>query len=332
MSNKHLLNLLYTLPLTLLLLASCNSNKNFLLIYSIEHEAETENLCNLFSADTDYTVRYLRASTGEIVNRIISESNNPKANILLGGTPLYHKALEEKGLLVSYKTKEDYYLPSYAKSKKNTWRGFCKVSLGIGINDKRFKEKFPNKKYPTNWDSLLDEEYKGEIIMTSPLSSSTALLFLQNQLLRLGEVKGWEYLTSLSRLVGQFSPSGSAPPQLVGTGEYTIGIGFVNGWRKWQRTGYNIVYFTPKESATDIDCVSIIKGTRNLKMAKEFIDFMMKEKAQNLFSTISFTTPLNPNLPNSEGEEDTSAIVIDDNSNLTSKDAILSKWQELIGQ
>src|SRR5690606_42098902 len=98
------------------------------------------------------------------------------------------------------------------------WTGFYLAALGIGVNEERYRQLFGAKPLPATWDDLLDTAYEGEIVITDPTASSTAYLFVQNQLQRLGWDEGWAYLERLAPLVGQFLPSGCAPPQLVGAG------------------------------------------------------------------------------------------------------------------
>ena len=67
-------------------LCGCSRKKdNTLRVYSIIHESETEVICDLFTKKTGIPVQYLRASTGELVNRLIAEKDNPQADILFGG-------------------------------------------------------------------------------------------------------------------------------------------------------------------------------------------------------------------------------------------------------
>ena len=74
---------------------------------------------------------YLRATTGELVNRVISEKDNPQADVLLGGATSYHILADEAGALEKYASPLAEKIPEYAKSKNGTWTGFCVLTLGI---------------------------------------------------------------------------------------------------------------------------------------------------------------------------------------------------------
>ncbi|MBB5226992.1 extracellular solute-binding protein [Treponema ruminis] len=275
-------------------LGCTNNQSQELRVYSIIHDEETEALTKLFTDKTGIPVSYLRATTGELVNRVITEKNDPQADILLGGASSYHIQADKEGALESYTSPLAKNLPSYAVASDNTWTGFCVLTLGIGVNTKRFAEKFPNIPLPKTWEDLLNPAFKGEIILNNPSASSTGYIFVQNQLQRLGEEKGWEYLLALTKNVGQFPDSGSAPAKLLGTGEYALGVSYLHALAKYNAQGFNVQPIAPPQSAGDVDCVSIMKNSKNLSAAKKFVDFMLSIEAQELMSEFTFTAPVNP--------------------------------------
>lgn len=302
-------------------------------VYSIIHEEETEALTSLFTKKTGIPVKYLRASTGELVNRVISEKENPNADILLGGASSYHIQASKEGALEKYVSPLAKNVPDYANSKDGTWTGFCVLSLGIGINEKRYAEKFPGIPLPKTWDDLLNPAYKGEIVLTNPVASSTAYLFVQNQLQRLGWDKGWEYLLTLAPLVGQFPSSGSAPAKLIGTSEYALGVSYIHAVVKYKTEGFNVICVAPPQTVGDVDCISIMKNTDNLEAAKKFVDFMLSKEAQELMSSIDFTIPVNPEAKGVNGSvaiESLDLINYDVEKASAQKDEVLSKWSSFV--
>ena len=322
-----------TLFVSMLLFAGCSKTEKVqeLKIYSIIHEEETQALTDLFTQKTGIPVTFLRASTGELVNRVITEKDAPQADILLGGASSYHIQAAQEGALEVYRSKLAKELPSYAVAEDGTWTGFCVLSLGIGINEERYAKKFPNIPEPKTWEDLLNPAYKGEIVLTNPVASSTAYLFVQNQLQRLGWDAGWDYLLSLSPLVGQFPDSGSAPAKLIGTGEYSLGVSYIHALAKYKAEGFNVKMIAPPKTVGDVDCISIMKNTNNLSAAQKFVDFMLSKEAQELMSSIDFTIPVNPDAKGVDGVVPVSNLdLIDYDVNKASvqKDEVLKKWAE----
>ncbi|MCR5494602.1 MAG: ABC transporter substrate-binding protein [Treponema sp.] len=326
--KKTTLFLLLSSLIFLLSLTSCQK-KEELHIYSIIHEEETQALCDLFTKKTGIPATFLRATTGELVNRIIAEKDNPNADILLGGASSYHIQAAAEGALEAYISPLAEKVPDFAHSADGKWTGFCLLTLGIGINTKRYQEKFPEIKIPQSWEDLINEEYKGEIVLTNPVASSTAYLFVQNQLQRLGQEKGWEYLLKLAPLVGQFPDSGSAPAKLIGTGEYAIGISYLHALSKYKSEGFDVELIAPPQSVGDVDCIAITKNAKHLEYAKKFVDFMLSAEAQTLMSSIDFTIPVNPDASPAKGSlsvEDIDLIDFDSRLAAEEKNQVLEKW------
>lgn len=312
---------------------SCKRESGVLSIYSIEADEEAKALCALYTLKTGIKAQYLRASTGELINRVINEKEDPVVDILLGGATNYHKLLEKEGCLENYiSSKADYLAPSQ-RAQSGAWSEFCVISLAIGVNKKRFESLYPNKVLPATWEDLLDSDYKGEVIMTNPATSSTAFLFVSGQLQRLGNDAGWNYLESLVGQVPQFPATGDAPAKLVGTGEYTLAIGYLNSFIKWKKQGFVLDFVSPAPTMGDADCVAILKGTKNLEAAKKFVDFMMSSEAQRLFSSISNTTPINPEAIDEESEiahvGKIDLIDFDSDKAAAEKKDIIAKWSEI---
>ena len=308
----------------------CEKNQSLeLRVYSIIHDEETEALTKLFTDKTGIPVSYLRATTGELVNRVITEKNDPQADILLGGASSYHIQADKEGALESYASPLAKNLPSYAVANDNTWTGFCVLTLGIGVNSKRFAEKFPGTPLPKTWEDLLNPIFKGEIVLNNPAASSTGYIFVQNQLQRLGDEKGWEYLLALTKNVGQFPDSGSAPAKLLGTGEYALGVSYLHALAKYNAQGFSAKPIAPPRSAGDVDCVSIMKNTKNLSAAKKFVDFILSVEAQELMSEFTFTAPVNPEAKAVSGSiaiSDIDLIDYDVQKASSEKAVVLDRW------
>ena len=302
-------------------------------IYSIIHDEESEALTKLFTEKTGIPVNFLRASTGELVNRVLAEKNDPQADILLGGASSYHMQLDKEGALEVYHSPLAKNLPANAVSSDGSWTGFCMLTVGIGVNKLLFAQKFPGMHLPKTWEDLLNPAFKGEIVMTNPAASSTAYLFVQNQLQRLGDEKGWEYLLALAQNVGQFPDSGSAPAKLIGTGEYALGISYLHAVTKYHSQGFDVSTIAPPQSVGDLDCISIMKNTKNLEAAKKFVDFMLSKEAQELMTSITFTTPVNPEAkPPAGGVSigDIDLIDYDVKKASAEKTEVLNKWSKLV--
>lgn len=302
-------------------------------VYSVINEDDVKLLAELFTAETGIQVTYLRAATGELVSRVIAEKGAPQADVLLGGPSSQHIAIADTGALAQYSPAAAETLPAYAVSPEGYWTGFYLTALGIGVNEERFHRLYPDKPFPATWDDLLDPAFKGEIVMTDPVASSTAYLFVQTQLQRLGWDAGWAYLEALAPLVGQFPASGGAPPQLVGTGEYAIGVAYTHALARYRHDGFPVSTIVPPATAGEVGAVSIIAGGPNPDNARRFVDFVLSAKAEAAFSAQSLTTPLNPEVTLPEGANTFADFdFIDYDAKLAGdqRDEVLLRWQQVV--
>ena len=302
-------------------------------VYAIINEDDARLLAEMFEEATGIPVEYLRASTGELVSRVMAEAGNAQADILLGGPSSQYIALEEAGALEAYRSPLADSLPPEAADPDGYWTGFYLTALGIGVNESRYQELFGDKALPQTWDDLVDPDYDGEIVLTDPTASSTAYLFVQNQLQRLGWEEGWAYLESLAPLVGQFPPSGGAPPQLVGAGEYAIGVAYVHALERYRIDGFPISTVVPPETVGEVGSLAIIAGGPNPDGARAFVDFVLSAEAQSAFAAQSHTTPLNPDAVLPEGyPSPTDFDLIEYDAELAGeqRDEVLLRWQQVV--
>src|SRR5690606_268391 len=146
-------------------------------VYAVINEDDARLLSAMFEAATGIHVQYLRASTGDLVSRVMAEAGNPQADILFGGPSSQFIALAQAGALAPYRSPLAEGLTPVEADPDGYWTGFYLSALGIGVNEERYRELFGDKPLPATWDDLLDTAYEGEIVITDPTASSTAYLF-----------------------------------------------------------------------------------------------------------------------------------------------------------
>lgn len=316
-----------------LLLTSWTYAQRGPVVYAIINEQDALALTDLFFEQTGLAASLLRASTGEIISRVIAEQGNPQADIVLGGPSTLHIVLEEDGALEPYLSPGLQNQPADTYDPQGYWDGWHLTALGIGINTERFAKRYGDKPYPATWEDLLDPAYKGEIVVTDPVASSTAYLFVQLQLQRLGWDAGWNYLAQLAPLVGQFPSSGTAPAQLLGAGEYTLGVSYIHVVARNIDAGQPLALVVPPDTTGEVGAVSIVKDGPNTEAAKQFVDFLLGREAQQLFTDISLTTPVNPEVVLPTGALSVESIQMIDYDPILAADQrneVLQLWVELV--
>ncbi len=239
-----------------------------------------------FEKATGVKTEMVRMSGGEIFARIKAEKDNPSASVWYGGGALTFMAAANEGLLEEYVSPEAANIPDKFKDPKGAWTGIYTGYLGIEGNKKWLEEN--NMELPKTWDDLLKPEFKGNIAIAHPGSSSTAYNFLATIVQLRGEEAGFEYLQKFNDQVRQYTKSGSAPGRMAGMGEVPIAIGFMHDAIKYQEEGFEDLIFTAPEDGTgyEIGAVAIIKNGPDQEAAKMFVDWCLSKEAQELGKTV----------------------------------------------
>ena len=85
----------------------------------------------------------------------------------------------------------------------------------------------------------------------------------------MGEDKAFDYLKALHKNVSQYTRSGTAPIKAVARGETAISISFVHDGPGEKMQGFPVETITPSDgTGAEIGSMSIVKGARNLELAK----------------------------------------------------------------
>ena len=116
---------------------------------------------------------------------------------------------------------------------------------------------------PKSWKDLLDPKWKDQIVMPSPLSSGTANMMRFSFLALYGEEEGWKFMEALDKNIHHYTRSGNAPTDLVGRGEFLLGITSDENVKKRIDEGYPLIWAVPEEgTGYDGTFALIFKGTK----------------------------------------------------------------------
>lgn len=271
--------------------------KGRLVVYCSNEAFACQAVADRFSEKYDVKVQMTRSGSGSTYAKILAEKANPKGDVWYAGTLDPHSQAGVNGLLQSYKSPmlkeigEPFRNP--ATSKQHHTAGVYAGVLGYSVNTDVLKEK--NLPMPRSWADLTKPEYKGLIQLASPQSSGTAYTTLATIVQLWGEEKAFEYLAKLHTNIGQYTKSGSAPGKSAARGECMIGIGFLHDHALQKVNGFPLELVVPSEgTGYEIGGLSVIKGARNMKNAKLFIDFMLSKEGQEVPQEVKmFQVPTN---------------------------------------
>lgn len=280
-----------------------------LIVYSPNSDALLEVL-DVFGAKYNIDVQVVSAGTGECLERISAEKDNPQADVMYGGmnyansfNPDYVELFEP------YVAAGDENLPEAYQNYNGITTHYClDGSAALLINTDEYAKLGLNIDDFTGYNSLLQPELKGKIAMGDPANSSSAWAELTNMLLVMGDEPydeaAWMWVNDfINNLNGVMLSSSSAIYKGVVAGEYVVGVSYedpcvsllVDG-----ATNVKLVY--PEEGAVWLPAgTAIVKNAPNMDNAKLFMDWIISDEGQ---AEIAKTTarPVNPDVQNTAPE------------------------------
>ena len=229
-------------------------------------------------------------SFGEIEAKVKSEAPNFNADMIVGcGSPLAFMA-KKNGWSVAYDSSGWKGVTSEFLDADKYWFNVSNFSfLLVGNKDQLNKAGLA---MPTSWKGLLDPKWKDQIVMSSPLSSGTANMIRFSFLALYGEEEGWKYMQALDKNIHHYTRSGNAPTDLVGRGEFLLGITSDENVKARIDQGYPLIWTIPQEGIGYDGTFSLIfKGTPNMEACKKVIDLLGTPEFSKMMAGIGYVTP-----------------------------------------
>jgi iron(III) transport system substrate-binding protein len=288
MKGKFFLTILVTILSVLFVMSDVHAQD--VRVYMGLSPENNVKVVNFVKEKTGISVLQTFQSFGEIEAKVKSEAPNFNADMVGGcGSPLAFMAKKSKW-------SAPYQSPA--------WRGVNPVFVdpeGYWFNISNFsfvlvgnKDKLKEKGYemPKSWKDLLDPKWKDQIVMPSPLSSGTANMIRYSFLSLYGEDEGWKFLAALDKNIHHYTRSGNAPTDLVGRGEFLLGITSDENVKKRIDEGYPLIWSIPGEgTGYDGTFAFIFTGTKMADTCKKVVDAFGSQGFSDMMAAIGYMTP-----------------------------------------
>ena len=310
-----------------------------LVIYSPNSDALVA-VADVFAEKYGIDVQVQSLGTGEALEKIVAEAENPQADVLYGGVN-YANAFKYADYFEQYTAKGDEKLPEAYRNTNGVATHYClDGSAALLVNVEEYEKLGLKIDEFKGYADLLRPELKGagKIAMGDPAKSSSAWAELTNMLAVMGDKpyddKAWDWVNQFIGQLGGIIDSSSAIYKGVVSGEYVVGVSYEDpcvGLLVDGATNVKLVY--PEEGAVWLPAgAAVIKNAKNMDNAKLFLDWLISEEGQK---EIAKTTarPANTNISNTTDKMIPFAkitVAVEDMKLCgDSKDAWQKKWTEL---
>lgn len=336
--SKRLISLVTSIILTSTLLAGCGSktqtgtksgtsteDTKTVVVYS-PNEADVNNkLVNMFQDKTGIKVQLITGGSGDLLNRIKSESANALGDVMFGGGAESLQSFSQ--YFEAYTTSEDANIPEGMKAKDHIWNGFSALPMVIMYNKNMVKDADA----PQSWSDLLNSKWKGKISFTDPNKSGSSYTQMITMYTAQG---GWDFVQKfINNLDGKVESSSSNVPKKVSDGEFPIGVTLEQSAQKYVANGAKVGYTYPTDGDSAVpDGIALIKGAKHPTAAKQFIDFMVGKDAQSVLPETFQRRSVRADVVSPKGLKEIKDIKLvnyDFNFAATQKTQNLQKWNDM---
>ncbi len=268
---------LLLLPLVAFLGGCVSDDREKLVIYS-PHGKEMLSLYeNIFeSQNPGVDVQWLDMGGQVAYDRIRTEKNNPQASLWWGGVSTAFASAAREDLLQPYRPSWASEVSVEARDEQDRWYGTFFTPEVIAYN----ADKVSPEDAPTDWDDLLQDEWRDRVLIRYPMESHTMRTIYGAMIIsQPSEQEGYEWLARLDKNVKTYTAD---PTQLYirlarGEGDVTL-WNLPDIFLQKNENGYNFGFHIP-ESGTPVltDAIAIVSNAPQPELAKKFYELVTSD-------------------------------------------------------
>ena len=298
-----------------------------LVIYSPHDPSPLEAGVSMFMKKyPNINVEYLSIPTGEAIQRIAAESENPQCDVLWGGGA--DTLAGKVDLFQAFVSVHDDVIGDAYKDANDMWIGESPLPMVFIYN----KTLIAEEDVPTTWEGLTDPALKGKIAYANPAKSGSAYTQLCTMLFSQPTLdEGWALVDKfIDNLDGKLQDGSSACHKYVASGEYVIGVTLEKSAVLYADNP-DIGFIYPEKNSAVPDGISLVKNCPNQENAELFINYMLSLEVQQDQNVSWKRRPVRSDLT-PEGLCELSTLDLGDYDfeyAATEKESIIEKWNDL---
>ena len=247
-----------------------------LVVYTSHKEEVSGPIIKEFEERTGIWVEVVTGGTGELLERIAGEREEPRCDVMFGGgvesLELYEDCFEP------YAGSGADLLKPGLRPQGDRWTPFSSLPVVLIYNTRLVS---PGEL--TGWADLLDQRWRGKIAFADPAVSGSSYTAAVTMLLGLGGDLWADLARFEENLDGNILSDSGDVSAAVDAGSCWVGITLEESALKRQSEGANIAIVYPAEGTSNLpDGTALVAGARHRDNAMAFLEFVQSADVQAL--------------------------------------------------
>lgn len=268
--------------------------------YTSVDQVFSEPVFREFEQQADLPVRPLfdteeTKSTG-VLNRLIAEADNPRADVFWSGDPARPFLLIDRGLVEPYVSPNAAAIPAQFKAADGTWTGFAARARVLLVNTDRVSEA----EMPTSVRDLADPRWSGQTAIANPLFGTTTM-HIAALFTAWGQDSARAFLDALKRNDVRVASSNGEVKRLVTAGEIAFGLTDTDDANEAIEEGAPVKVIYPDQEGMGTlvmpTVVVLMKGAPHPETGKRLVDFLLSPEVEQELARSAAHMPLGTEAP-----------------------------------
>jgi len=279
------------------------SSPNEVVVYVSEDQVFSEPILKDFQKETEITVRAVydteEAKGTGVMNRLLSEKNNPQADVYWANEPIRAELLKQEGVTTPYVSDSAKTIPERFKDPEGYWTGFSARARVFVVHDRV-------EQAPGGIEAYTDSAWEGRGVIANPLFGTTATHMAALYTLW-GEEKLLRFLDGMSSNQIPLPTSNGESADMVGSGAYDFSLVDTDDVISRKRQGKLVHMAYPDQQQEDPgtlilpNAVMLIRGGPNPQNGKKLIGYLLSRQTERkLAKSDAAQIPLHPGVPTPE--------------------------------
>lgn len=286
------------------LAAPALADDNTLVLYTSQPNTDAQATADAFmAANPGVKVDWVRDGTPKVIAKLRAEiaAGSPQPDVLLISDVVTMESLKKGDLLLpDPEAKVAGYDPAIM-DKDHTYFSTKLITTGIVYNKKATL-------VPTSWEDLTKPEARNQVVMPSPLASGAAMIHAVTLTSNLPE--GWDYYSALQKNGAVAGGANGDVETAVAGGDKLYGMIVDYLPIREAAKGAPVAFVFPKEGVSAVtEPVAILKSAKHPDLARKFVDFVLSEDGQKLWSKLGYI-PADPKVALPPGYPDRASIKV----------------------